>query len=154
MYDGGMTIVNLFLSSVLVISAAVLLAFAARKEKAMRALALRLAEAEKELHALKSAPRVVEQRLERFGLLWFPALSLQDASSYIVSATAGLPHCRACVSPLKLQAGAEEAWVCLDCGARHPASVADTMVMDSVLQQAVKEFQQRHKGYRLAPKKG
>lgn len=153
MYDGGMTIVNLLLSAVLAISVAILLILGARKEKALRAVALRLAEAEKELRALKSAPRVVEQRLERFDLLWFPALTVQDSSSYIMSATAGLPHCRACVSPLKLQAGAEEAWVCLDCGARHPASVADTMVMDSVSQQAVKEFQQRHKGYRLAPKK-
>lgn len=131
-----------------------LLLAARRKEKEFRAVVQRLAETEKELRALKSAPRVVEQRLERFDLLWFASLTVQDNPSYIISATAGLPHCRSCVSPLKLQSGAEEAWVCLDCGARHPASVADTMVMDSVLQQAIKEFQQRHKGYRLAPKNG
>ncbi len=68
----------------------------------------------------------------------------------MLSVTAGLPYCRACAVPLKLQE--KGAWACLECGSRHPGSLANTMVMDTVGQQAVKEFLQRHKGYRLAPK--
>ncbi len=106
--------------------------------------------AEAELAALKTGPRQVEQRIERFELLWFPALSVREEPPHVLSVTAGLPYCRACVAPLKLQAQGD--WACLECGARHPGSLADTMVMDAVGQQALKEFLQRHKGYRLAPK--
>lgn len=137
----------------LAISVIALAVALARNRLSLLKLAVRLAEAQKELQAVKSAPWSVEQRIERFDLLWFPSLTIQKDPPYILSVAAGLPHCRACVAPLKLQEGGEEPWVCLDCGARHPASLADTMVIDSIIERAIKEFLQRNKGYRLAPKK-
>lgn len=92
-------------------------------------------------------PKPTELRINKFSLLWFPQLTLQEP--YIKEVVVGLPHCPQCVVPLKLQAGPPEAWVCLDCQGRHAGSVADLQVMEQVKEQAVAEFLQRHKGWRV-----
>lgn len=101
-----------------------------------------------EVKALKDRPEVLEHRLERFSLLWFPRVSVRG--DFIEEVKVGLPHCPDCVAPLKMQ-GPPEEWVCLDCQKRFPGTVADTLVMDSIAQQAVKELSQRRKGLRPKP---
>lgn len=93
------------------------------------------------------AAKPTELRINKFSLLWFPQLTLEEP--YIKEVLVGLPHCPKCVVALKLQAGPPESWVCLNCQARHAGSVADLQVTDQVREQAVAEFLQRNKGWRL-----
>jgi ribosomal protein L37AE/L43A len=122
-----------------------------RSRKREAVLMERLEAAEKRLRELQPSSWMVEHRIRRFDLLWFPALTLQKDPPYITSVAVGLPFCPSCVVALKLRKEGEESWVCLDCLKRYPASLADTMVLDAVAKQAVDEFLQRHKNYRLAP---
>lgn len=96
-------------------------------------------------------PRTVESRRERFGLLWFPLLTVRDDEKLIVSVVAGLPHCARCVRALTVSPGPPEEWSCAGCGERRPASTADLQVTDSVIADALAEFSARHPGYRAAP---
>ena len=96
-------------------------------------------------------PRVIESRRERYGLLWFPTLTVKDKEKLVVSAAAGVPNCARCVRPLKLAASAAEAaeeWACGSCDERRPASTADMLVTDSVVADTLKEFLARHDGWR------
>ena len=98
--------------------------------------------------ARKSAPatRVVEDRRERFSLIWFPSLTVKDDERLVVSAAAGVPHCARCVQPLRLAQGEE--WACPRCGDRRPASIVDLSVTDSVAGEAVVEYLARHDSWR------
>jgi hypothetical protein len=102
--------------------------------------------------ARKAGPstRAVEDRRERFSLLWFPALTVKDDDRLVVSAAAGVPHCAKCVQPLRVASGAAEEWACPRCGDRRPASIADLSVTDSVVGESVAEFLARHDGWRAA----
>jgi hypothetical protein len=96
-------------------------------------------------------PRVAESRRERYGVLWFPTLTLKDADRTVVSGAAGVPHCARCVRPLKLASaapGEPEEWTCSGCAERRPASMADIAVTDSVVADALAEFLARHEGWR------
>jgi len=96
-------------------------------------------------------PRTFESRRESFGLLWFPALTVDDTTRQVTAAVAGLPHCARCVKALSLASAAPEEWACEGCGEKRPGSVADIQVLDSVVGDALREFLQRHAGYRVAP---
>jgi len=101
----------------------------------------------------KPSTRVVEDRRERFSLLWFSALTVKDDERLVVSVSAGVPHCLRCIQPLRLAqgtAGASEEWACPRCGDRRPASIVDLSVTDSVAAEAVTEFLARHDGWRAA----
>lgn len=100
-----------------------------------------------ELQALRSRPRNHEFRVERFELLWFPNVSVSDQERVILGVSAGVPHCRPCLLPLSLDRGQ---WACRQCAARHPESLGDLMVIDSISKQALAWFQERHPGYRIA----
>jgi hypothetical protein len=117
-------------------------------KRAQRAEELR-AKAEKALRDSKNQPERAEFRIERFDLLWYPVVSASLETMRIDSVVVGVPHCGKCAVPLGL-AGKE--WACARCSARHPESVTDTMATDSVAQQAVKYFQERRPGYRVAVK--
>jgi len=113
------------------------------------------AELAAERAAKSAAPptRVVEDRRERFSLIWFPALTVKDDEKLVVSAAAGVPHCARCVQPLRVAAGAAgaaEEWACPRCGDRRPESIADLTVTDSVAAEAVAEYLARHDGWRAA----
>lgn len=110
-------------------------------------LRTRIKELEEERHRAKFAPRDWECRIERFDVLWFCALRVSPASREVVSCIAGVPHCKTCVVPLKLE---RDDWVCPQCATRRPESVGDVLVMDAVARQAADNFLQKHKDYRLA----
>jgi hypothetical protein len=93
---------------------------------------------------------VVESRREHYGLLWFPALTLQDDERAVVAASAGLPHCARCVKPLALNPGPPEEWACATCSERRPGTAADLQVTDTVVAATLKEFLDRHAGWRAA----
>lgn len=121
------------------------------------ALGVKLSSARAELAAEKARPpvpappRTVESRREAFMLLWFPTLTVDDASRTVTAAAAGLPHCLRCVRALTLSAALPEEWTCAGCGEKRPGTAADFSVVDSVLRDTLKEFLTRHPGYRLAP---
>lgn len=97
--------------------------------------------------------RAVEDRRERFSLIWFPTLTVKDDERLVVGAAAGVPHCARCVQPLRVApgvAGAPEEWACPRCGDRRPASIADLAVTDSVAAESVAEWIARHDGWRAA----
>lgn len=100
----------------------------------------------------KPATRSVDDRRERFSLLWFPALTVKDDERLVVSAAAGVPHCARCIQPLRVAhgGGGAEEWACPRCGDRRPSSVADLSVTDSVVAESVAEFLARHDGWRAA----
>lgn len=106
--------------------------------------------------ARKSEPpptRVVEDRRERFSLIWFSTLTVKDDEKLVVSASAGTPHCARCIQPLRLAqgvAGAPEEWACPRCGDRRPSSIVDLTVTDSVAAEAAAEYLARHDGWRAA----
>ena len=120
-------------------------------------LGLKLRSARAELDELKSRPpappppRLVECRREAFGLLWFPTLTVDDASRTVTAAAAGLPHCAKCVKALALSSAVPEEWTCEGCGEKRPGTAADFAVVDGVLRDSLREFLQRHAGYRTAP---
>ena len=117
----------------------------------------KLKAANAELAELKSRPpappppRLVECRREAFGLLWFPTLTVDDASRTVTAAAAGLPHCAKCVRALALSSAVPEEWTCEGCGEKRPGTAADFAVVDGVLRDSLREFLQRHAGYRTAP---
>jgi hypothetical protein len=109
--------------------------------------------AERAREAAPPLPRSVEDRRERFSLLWFPTLTVKDDEKLVVSAAAGVPHCLRCVQPLRVAqgvAGAPEEWACPRCGDRRPSSIADLAVTDSIVAESVAEFLARHDGWRAA----
>lgn len=112
-------------------------------------LSARLAEAH---HALKAPkpPRIVEGREERFGLLWFPTLTVDDEHGIVVSASAGRPYCPKCLKPLAAADAHGGAWKCEGCGDERAGTAADMTVVDGVLDQAVREFLARNPSHRLA----
>lgn len=132
-------------------AAALFLGLAAAVAYAGLRKARRRAEAlEDEVRRMRSKPEKHELRLDRFDLVWFPTVTVSPGTMEITGVAPGVPHCRACVSPLSLGRGE---WSCSLCNAKFPESLADLMVSDSITQEALKYFQQRHKGYRLAIKK-
>lgn len=129
-------------------AAAVLAAAAYIKERLARVAARRRADTlEGELKALKSRPEKHEFRLERFELLWFPTVTASPQDKLIQSVAPGVPHCKACLLPLSLE---KNEWRCRQCSAIFPESLGDVQVTDSISNQALQWFQQRHPGYRLA----
>src|SRR6185312_4602392 len=107
--------------------------------------------AERARKETKPPTRSIEDRRERFSLLWFPTLTVKDDERLVVNAAAGVPHCMKCVQPLRVatgSAGAPEEWACPRCGDRRPSSIADLSVTDSVAGEAVSEFLARHDGWR------
>ena len=102
-----------------------------------------------ELQALRGRPEIHEFRLERFDLVWFPEISISSHDRMILGVTPGVPHCRGCLIPLSLQSGN---WTCRQCSGKYPESLADLSVLDSISKQALTWFQQRHPGFRTAPK--
>lgn len=138
------------LLAALALAVLALLAAYLRERRGALRLRSKWAALDEELRALKSRPERQEFRIERFDLLWYPAVTFSPGSQEIVAVSPGVPHCRACVAPLALNSGQ---WACAQCGARHPESLGDLMVIDSVTQQALKHFEERHKGFRLSLKK-
>lgn len=130
--------------------AAVFLILWRRALGAARAAEARASEAQKELSDVKAAPQQHEVRVERFDLLWYPTLTAYMMAQEIVAANAGLPHCRACVQPLTLKG---QGWVCPGCHKEYPESLADVQVTDSVIQEAVKRFLERRKGWKVSLRK-
>ncbi|MFA5140630.1 MAG: hypothetical protein WC728_15485 [Elusimicrobiota bacterium] len=122
----------------------VALGFAWRRSKsALEAARAGAAKLEAQLAAQRSAPMEREYRVELFDLLWFPLVKADPAGKSVLEVQAGLPHCRACVAPLKSAQGSSE-WACPKCGARRPNSVADLAVIDDVKKAALALFRQRH----------
>ena len=117
----------------------------ADRRRAERALEV----ARSELKALRSKAEIQEYRLERYDLVWYPAITYSPPDLAILSAAPGVPHCRACIVPLVLERGE---WLCRQCAAKHPESLADLTVTDSIVNQALKWFQERHPGYRIPRK--
>jgi ribosomal protein L37AE/L43A len=109
-----------------------------------------LAEAESKL-AAPPPPRVIEGREERFGLLWFPALTLDDASKTVTAVAAGKPYCPRCLKTLSLSAGAEGEWSCAGCGEKRAGTAADMTVVDQVVANALREYLGRHAGWKASP---
>ncbi len=102
--------------------------------------------AEKALRELKEQPERAEFRVERFELLWFPVVTASIQTMEITGVNPGLPHCAKDAVPLGLD---KNEWVCARCGSRHPESLADTMVLDTISDLAIKYFQERRPGYRV-----
>jgi hypothetical protein len=98
-----------------------------------------------------SLPRYFECRLQRHSLLWFPILTANEDEKLVVGVSSGLPHCAACVRPLKLFTGRAEEWACDGCGDRHPGSAADLTATDAVLGDCLREFFARHPDFSPAP---
>ena len=97
--------------------------------------------------------RVVEDRRERFSLIWFPSLTDKDDERHEQTTTAETPHSARSVQPLRLAhgvAGAPEEWACPRCGDRRPSSIVDLAVTDSVAAESAAEFLARHDGWRAA----
>jgi ribosomal protein L37AE/L43A len=109
-----------------------------------------LAEAEKKL-AAPPPPRVVEGREERFGLLWFPALTLDDSAKTVIAVAAGKPWCPRCLKTLALSAGADGEWTCAACGEKRAGTAADMTVVDQVVANALREFLGRNAGWKASP---
>jgi hypothetical protein len=120
------------------------LAVALRRGKAaLGAAQAKAAELEAQLAAQRSAPLEREYRIELFDLAWFPLVKVDPIKNSVLEVQAGLPHCRACVTPLKPAQGSSE-WACPKCGARRPSTVADLAVIDDVKKSALALFRQRH----------
>ena len=102
-----------------------------------------------ELQALRSRPGKQEFRLDRYELLWFPVVTFSEQDKTILSAAPGVPHCRSCLIPLALN---HESWDCRQCGKRNAASLADTAVTDSIVNEALRYFSERHPGYSIPRK--
>ena len=100
--------------------------------------------------AAVAKPRVVEGRQERFGLLWFPQLTVDDRARQVTAAAAGRPYCPKDLALMALQKGPPEEWACPACADRRAGTAADLQVMDQVVAQAVREFTVRA-GYSAAP---
>ncbi|MBI4056015.1 MAG: hypothetical protein HY399_00500 [Elusimicrobia bacterium] len=100
-----------------------------------------------ELQRLKSAPLQQEFRIERYDVLWFPVVTAAQGSREVLEIKPGVPHCKACAVPLSSPLGKKE-WACSQCGSKFVGSLVDVMVTDSVAQQALKYFQERHPNHR------
>lgn len=94
------------------------------------------------LAAAELAARRREFRLDRFELIWYPNVTVSADGSRVEGVAPGLPHCRKCLLPLKIEG---EEWVCGGCHARHPGSLADQMATESIRREAVKLWEERRK---------
>jgi ribosomal protein L37AE/L43A len=121
---------------------------------AVAVLRSKLARARAEAAAALAAPkppRVVEGREERFGLLWFPTLTIDDAAKKVTAVAPGKPYCPRCLKPLSLAPGPSGEWLCSGCEERRAGSAADMQVVDQIVAQALKEFLARNPEHRAAP---
>lgn len=116
-------------------------------------LARRLRAAEAELARLRAAPAELEFRVERFEALWFPIVGFRREAKEIAQVRPGAPHCPACVRPLAAAARGGD-WFCPGCGVRRTANLGTLSVADTVCQEALRFFDERHPGYRRPPKAG
>ncbi|MBI4377251.1 MAG: hypothetical protein HY549_12475 [Elusimicrobia bacterium] len=119
-----------------------------RERRAVADLVQRSQEMEKELIAIRAAAQTREFRIERFDLIWYPTVTYLPHSKRIVSIVPGAPHCRSCFAALSLKG---EFWSCPSCGRQSPGSLGDLMVMDAITKETLKHFQERMRGYDLAP---
>lgn len=99
-----------------------------------------VARLEAELKEARKAGRTSQYRLERFDLLWFPTVVATEDNARVESVAPGLPHCKACVLPLRSRG---DQWVCPQCESKHPDSLADLMATESIRKEAVKLFEER-----------
>jgi hypothetical protein len=139
----------ILLAVIFAVLAAAFAAKAAMLTYRLRLALLELSEAN-DRHAPPPPPasaRHFECRLERHGLLWFPALTAYDDDKLVVGVSSGLPHCARCVRPMKLVTGRSEEWVCSACEERHPGMSADLVATDAVLTDCLREFFARHPDY-------
>lgn len=104
---------------------------------------------EKQLRELKEQPERAEFRIERFDLIWYPTVTASIQTMEVTNVAVGVPHCGKCAVPLGLD---KNEWVCARCNARHPESIADSMVTDTVSKQAIQYFKERRPGYKVAVK--
>ena len=111
------------------------------------ALAAVVATAKKDGHQ----PNLAKVRIELYGLLWFPVLTVDPVAKMILSAVTGPPHCPNCLKPLALVKTRSQEWVCGVCKERRPGSVSNLQVLDTVVAQAIHGFVSGHAGYRSAP---
>lgn len=105
-------------------------------------------ELEGELATLRETPKTNEYRLERFDLVWYPAVTYAEKDKLVTKASPGVPHCKTCVVPLASSGGG---WKCPGCRTVRPDSIADTAATDSVVKEAMRFFLQRRADFRHAP---
>lgn len=105
----------------------------------------RLAELEGQKQAVANGTKESEYRIERYDVLWFPAVVSSPTQKKVVQVKTGVPHCMACVLPLTMKG--DSSWSCAKCAKRFQSSLIDVMVTDSINSQAVKYFLDRNKGY-------
>jgi hypothetical protein len=132
---------NAILGAVAALMFVLLIAETARRRK----LAARVQTLEAAVALLEGGPKSAEFRVDRYDLLWYPKVEFSEKDKTFGKIAAGIPHCKKCVLPLKLD-GKE--WVCSGCSQRRPESVADIMVMDSITKEATAFFLERHKDFR------
>ncbi|MBI4349544.1 MAG: hypothetical protein HY553_22100 [Elusimicrobia bacterium] len=108
----------------------------------------RAAQLEVESARLREEPKTNEYRLERFDLVWYPAVTYAERDKLVVKAASGVPHCKACVAPLS---SSGKGWKCPGCQTMRPETIADTAATDSVMKEALRFFLQRRADYRVAP---
>lgn len=99
------------------------------------------------LTELEGRPEQWEARIDRYELLWFPAVTADPRRRVVTAVKPGVPHCRKCVAALSLDRGQ---WTCAGCGQTSPESIADLMIVDQIGKEAVTQFLQRHPGYTSA----
>lgn len=86
-------------------------------------------------------------RVEYNGLLWHPVVGVAEDQRLVVSAKAGLPHCRDCDKPLTLSRD----WSCPACGRSASGADADFYSMDHVTVEWLAEFLREHPDHAPAP---
>lgn len=105
----------------------------------------RTAALEGEVRALRAKlaePPEHEYRIEQYNVLWFPRVKAPAKQGGEPQGKPGVPHCPKCIVPLKAgEAGRD--WSCPKCDFHCPASVTDVVVMDSVLEIALRYFKER-----------
>lgn len=88
-------------------------------------------------------------RVEYNGLLWHPVVGVAEEARLVVSAKAGLPHCRDCDKPMSLAGGRD--WSCPACGRAASGTDADFYSMDHVTVEWLTEFLRAHPDHAPAP---
>ena len=95
-----------------------------------------------------SRPETWEARIDRLDVLWFPIVTYSSAAKKVTKTAPGVPYCKNCVEPLSLSKGNGGGWMCPQCKAAFPESLADVSIGDMVTKQALKQFLERRKDYR------